>query len=832
MDGQDRRASLQLGRQARKEAASPYARPKASPASANAGASASGTPSRLSGLLSYLSPFRRGKKKERSPEPQPASDDEQDHNNDHDHEEPQHSDGSDDDAQHAHAPAFELHGDFIEDHDMHANAPPSPTPYQNIYPNLGSSITASKSMPQLASTLASNATPRPRGGFTSAMPRSATRADLAPFSASAASWGQAESVFGSERSAPGRANEELARFFRDKADRGDEPLTAIEQAGVLHLVQQAKAENLPTAFTPNFGSASPTLSVQPFYARQDSVVPISPSAASNDSTFGGVGASPSTLNAEFTAGHTPYRRRRPIYVGAGYSSRSARRNRTPGSHSASNGSNLTRSQSEGGSLNSLGANSSAAEGKRRRVEAEDAPPAPSTSNLSYAASPGPSAPASPSPAAAMTDSSKTSIFSRAKITANAVSTPVRPSPLWQVSKAETPSPSPPKRVASGTPRSTTRAADMMMDIIRQEDAARPHKISPTTGREAFINPYESTDHNPLARIPRSRPVRPPTPSRPALARVAAQKAASAAPSPKKVSPLEQLERSMPAEYRREDGNRSKLASSVASASPAPTPQKEAAPAPTFAPPSMPVVATKPSTKKAAPANPFAALASETDEADDDEDGSREEDEEDDDEEEDDKEDEENEEEDSDDDIVIIEEVVKKPTPTPKPKTVFIRKAPALKTSAPAPSAPTSKPVDQPASVGPMFGTPSSNMFGQTSLVPSKQPPTGKPAPTPEPAVSFSFGAISAAPVETPKAAAPKHVVSNGSSITLVDSSDAQKQALEASRTSLPTFVFAGTWNTCTGRGEAAEATTRAAQDLARMMSRGEVPTFEFKCSPI
>ncbi|SCV70327.1 BQ2448_1721 [Microbotryum intermedium] len=826
MDGQDRRASLQLGRQARKEAASPYARPKASPASANASASASastsGTPSRLSGLLSYLSPFRRGKKKEPSPEPEPESDDEQDND---DGDEPQHSDGSNHDAQHVNAPALELHGEFIEDHDMDANAPPSPTSYQNIYPNLGSSITASKSMPHLVSAMASSATPRPHGGFTSTWPRSATRGDLTPVSASAASWGQAESMFGSERSPPGRANEELARFFREKADRGDEPLTAIEQAGVLHLMQQAKAENLPTAFTPNFRSASPAHSVQPFYARQDSVVPISPSAASNNSMFGDVGASPSTSMSESTAGHTPYRRRRPIYVGAGYSSRSARRNRTPGSHSASTGSNLTRGQSEGGLLNSLGGTNSTAEGKRRRVEAEDVPPVASTSNLSYSASPGPSA--SPSPAPSSTDNTKPSIFSRAKVTANAVSTPVRPSPLWQVSKADTPSPSPPKKAASAAPRSTTRAADMMMHIIRQEDAAKPDKASPmTSGREAFINPYERTDHNPLARIPRSRPVRPLTPSRPTSARVAAQEAASTASSPKKVSPLEQLERSMPAKYRRDDGNRSKTASSVASASPAPTPQKRATQptqAPTFAPPTKPAAVTKPTKKASAPTNPFSALASETDEAEDDEedeDGLHEEDEED---EEEDEEDDNEEEESDNDDVVIIEEVVK--NPAPKIKNVLTPQAPAPAPSVPALSVPASKPVEKPPPVAPMFGAPSSNMFGKASSAPSKQPPTVEPAPIPKPAFSFFFGATPSAPVDTPKAAPPKSVVPNGSSTT--SDAEARKQALEAARSSLPTFVFAGTWNACTGRGEAAEATTRAAQDLAKMMSQGELPMFEF-----
>lgn len=41
-----------------------------------------------------------------------------------------------------------------------------------------------------------------------------------------------------EASPPGRANQELARFFQEKAEAGDAPLTAFEQAGVYQLLQQ------------------------------------------------------------------------------------------------------------------------------------------------------------------------------------------------------------------------------------------------------------------------------------------------------------------------------------------------------------------------------------------------------------------------------------------------------------------------------------------------------------------------------------------------------------------------------------------------------------------
>lgn len=50
------------------------------------------------------------------------------------------------------------------------------------------------------------------------------------------------------RSPPGRATEELARFFREKANRGDEPLTAVEQAGVFHLMQQGTPRSYALLF--------------------------------------------------------------------------------------------------------------------------------------------------------------------------------------------------------------------------------------------------------------------------------------------------------------------------------------------------------------------------------------------------------------------------------------------------------------------------------------------------------------------------------------------------------------------------------------------------------
>lgn len=47
-----------------------------------------------------------------------------------------------------------------------------------------------------------------------------------------------------EGSPPGRANQELARFFAEKAEAGDARLTAFEQAGVYQLLQQGTSLSL------------------------------------------------------------------------------------------------------------------------------------------------------------------------------------------------------------------------------------------------------------------------------------------------------------------------------------------------------------------------------------------------------------------------------------------------------------------------------------------------------------------------------------------------------------------------------------------------------------
>lgn len=124
---------------------------------------------------------------------------------------------------------------------------------------------------------------------------------------------------------------------------------------------------------------------------------------------------------------TAFRRRRPIYVGAGYSSQSARRRKTNAAALGSDG-GLTRSQSVGMVYEMSGSKSrepSVADGKRRKV-VEDDDDAPPTFALeqSLPASPAKSVAASPAKAS-------TSLAPKPAV----ISTPARPSPLWQVSQA-------------------------------------------------------------------------------------------------------------------------------------------------------------------------------------------------------------------------------------------------------------------------------------------------------------------------------------------------------------------------------------------------------------
>lgn len=210
-------------------------------------------------MLSYFSPFRSSKAaKQPSPEPEEEEEDE---------DEP--VDGEDEKEG-----AFALHGQSLAhvgdasfgEHEVNTSvqrpkassfdalllaqldgrAPPSPTPQsQSLYPNL-SSLTTSQSLPNLAQTAVGSSSQR---GFNNYAPSPLGRLDEDERPATPSAWGGSEAPYenDSNRSPPGRATAELARFFREKADRGDEPLTAIEQAGVFALMQQGDYSKLSSS---------------------------------------------------------------------------------------------------------------------------------------------------------------------------------------------------------------------------------------------------------------------------------------------------------------------------------------------------------------------------------------------------------------------------------------------------------------------------------------------------------------------------------------------------------------------------------------------------------
>ncbi|KAM0786529.1 hypothetical protein ACM66B_001986 [Microbotryomycetes sp. NB124-2] len=551
MDG--RRPSSSSHRQARKEAASPYARPNGSPAPRAAAATGSSTPSRLGAMLSFLSPFRRRQTPARTAndsapiqrlEPPSAHREEP---NEHD-EQSHMSQDSDEDAQ-------ERQEQLDEREQDESTYSLASTRTPRVYPSLPT-ITPSFSMPNLITAASTS-----RGSQQQPQQQTIDGTDSDGYS----------------RTSPQRANEELANFFREKAQRDGEPLTPIEQAGVLHLMQQAQAEsNLSTAFTPNFKafSASQSLSSLPRSASLQAF-------PTSESAFGSPGAA-----AQSPA--TGFRRRRPIYVGAGYSSASARRRRTANLAADA----LSHSQSEASLSSSLTGSSAVIDGKRRKMDDDEhdnelsAPPTLSLANQAPA-----------SPAASTSTAKTTGPGSRLAVSsATAHSTPAKPSPLWQVSKAATPSPSPAKSVSAhaveleqpSPVRAPTRAADIVMGVLKED--AKPKAVS----RQEVLNPYDSVD-SPMPRIPRSRPVKPATPRR-----TPAKKAApTPAPAARELSAAEQLEKTMPQEYRSASAKRKKVDKP---ASVEPTPEPEAAPLPVFKKASGKQV-DKPKAKKKAEAAP-------------------------------------------------------------------------------------------------------------------------------------------------------------------------------------------------------------------------------------
>ncbi|BGP09154.1 hypothetical protein JCM10049v2_005009 [Rhodotorula toruloides] len=496
------RRNAQANRQARRQ--SPYARPAPQPAQS--------TPSRLRSLLSYVSPFRSARKgNEREPTPpreDDASDDEaavKDEEGD-----------SADEAAH-----FALHGSVLplaDAPDQHAPASPTPDTLSDRTRQAGGSsgtLSASASMPNFAAR--SLATPRFPGNYS----RSPSFAHFADAQSARTAHSAVDSISST-------ATHELARFFQEKASRGDEHLTAVEQAGVLQLMQ--RAQNVPTAFTPNFHST------------HDAAPSFSPGLAAPQQRTTTSSALP--------------KRRRPVYVGAGYSSR--RRKTLAG---------LSGSQSES-SLASLASGPDATDGKRRRTERDEEDDIPVASLDDVLASPAPSSRGAK--AALPTQSARPAVRNESR----AAATPAKPSPLWQVSQtADAPTPSPPRNTASIKP--STRAADMMLDIIRQEDEARAPPAKVAIPKGAILNPYDSEENLLSVTGPAKK-------SKPAPKKVVSPKLKSPAPQPRQekpkpappaISPLEQLERTMPAEYRRETSKPSKPAKAAELPKPASKPKE-------------------------------------------------------------------------------------------------------------------------------------------------------------------------------------------------------------------------------------------------------------------
>ncbi|KAM0752074.1 hypothetical protein T439DRAFT_200308 [Meredithblackwellia eburnea MCA 4105] len=644
-------------------------------------------------------------------------------------------------------------------------------------------------MPNLASP--SFTTPRFPGGFN--------------FTPAHGSPGGASAQWSPPREVQQEAGEELARFFREREDRGNPPMTAFEQAAVAELSKRigggAGSYGYPTAFTPNFKASSP------FYSSQANGAAL-PTSVSLNSIFSTSAGSDAASNSS-----TPFRRRRPLYVGAGYSSQSARR-RKQGSAIFGYVDGIKKSNSEG-SLNGPGAadaTESVAEGKRRKVD----DPESSNSSSSGLLGSDSSSSAAPAPSTSSTSTSKAPIIKpRPSISA----TPAKPSPLWQVSKADTPSPSPPKKPVPAKP--PTRAADLMLDIIRQEDEAQP-KVT----REAVLNPY-ATDDSPIARVPRSRPPRVSTPrSTRSSSRAAASKSSTPA---KKISPLEELERSMPAEYRPESKRQRKAISPSPEPASAPTPNKKASkpvekPAPAKTTdvielsdsddedsPPPPVKAPKKS-KKTEPLSSQTALA---------------------------------------------------PTPFKfpsaaapsasgpfgalSPATGAFGTVPATGGSfAPAPSASTTAPFAV-SSVGstPAFGT-STPAFGTAPpLMPSPRPsipadpspfnassPNSSPVqatapqfrasvpPTPPPA--FGFSSVPASPVLDP----PTDPRTTNGTVKEMSTSEARREAKWASRAILPPFSFAGALDGVVDEESGSDdndPVLKSVRDVVREMERKELP---------
>ncbi|BGP17359.1 hypothetical protein JCM10213_003403 [Rhodosporidiobolus nylandii] len=756
--------------------ASPYSRPQPQQPAA--------TPSRLRSLLSYVSPFRSASQPARSFEVEAVQQDGEAEANDEDVKQENEDESTDEAAQ------FALHGRSLlrDGADVFGNgAPASPSPAASAlaktsFRSLATPLSASASLPNLAA--AAGATPRSRS----------------PLAGSAYS--------GESAAGLSSATHELARFFQEKAERGEEHLTPVEQAGVLQLMQQAQTEStLPTAFTPNFRTISPPRANLPFPGHVHSALPASPSASS---IFNGLnGGAPSeegsvalaSVVGSTTAG--TYKRRRPLYVGAGYSSR--RRN---AAKAASGG--MSRSQSESSLSLLSSSDSTAADGKRRRTDAErtkEEEDIPVASLDDVVAVPSPvSKPPAQVLEKPLEKPKPLSSFSRFNA---GTSTPSKPSPLWQVSQAD--SPTPPRKSTSASAPSTstaspapavsttpkTAAADLMLGIIRAaEPAPSPapsvagKKVAVDKEKQAILNPYGNEEEDLLAgagrkkeRVPRSR-AKVATPSRARRSKaVGPEKPKEKAPE----SPLEQLERTMPAEYRPQ--KRTKPTSPAPAPTPVPAKEKKDAKG-------------KGKSKKVEVVE-LSSSDVEVEDQEEDQDEAMMQDEEEEEDQLEKQQEQEEEEEQEDEDL-------------PAPSSAFTFAASKPTTAAPssafsftAPAAP------KPASAAAFGGFSFAPSAPPAAAAPSFPAPAATKPEAPKPAAAFSFSVPPSSSTAAPPADA--------------ETKDPNSAALALPRSALPlsSFTFSGVLSAGAKKQEKEDSAVEAVKALAREMGRGELPSFAF-----
>lgn len=202
-----------------------------------------------------MSPFRSARKR-KEPSPAPPSDDDDE---DEDARIKDEHDSAEDDAH------FALHGKLLTrsgDVRPHLprsspscladprsppsqfteNVPASPSPWtgSSTQRSIGSSLASSATMPNLAALAAAGPSTSSSTLTTPHLP-GALRRSPSHAAGSAARYADVRSAYTAEsvlESSSTHATQELARFFQDKADRGEDRLSAVEQAGVYQLMQR------------------------------------------------------------------------------------------------------------------------------------------------------------------------------------------------------------------------------------------------------------------------------------------------------------------------------------------------------------------------------------------------------------------------------------------------------------------------------------------------------------------------------------------------------------------------------------------------------------------